>query len=106
MPDPRPSNISLIPEKRSTRSIKKLSATSTARPRIMVCPRPETRLSAQRRGRRAYRWELESEKESDGGLCQVSDFVEVEGVELKVGNLVHEAAILGAHTKVGCDVEI
>src|SRR6266446_5810167 len=75
--DTRPSNHFLILRKQSTRSIKKLSATSTARPRIMLCPPPETRLSAQRRGRRAYRWELEPEKESDGGLCQVSDFVEV-----------------------------
>src|SRR5215510_2501708 len=56
--------------------------------------------------RRACSGESESEKESDGGLCQVSEFVEVELAEPKVGNLVYQSAILGAHTKATRDIEI
>src|SRR5437867_12689641 len=57
-------------------------------------------------GLRAF-WEgLESDKESDGGLCQVSEFVEIESVEPKVWNLVYEPAIFGANTKVPCNIEI
>ena len=50
--------------------------------------------------------ELESDKESDGRLCQVSEFVEVECVESEVGNFVYEPAILRANPKVLRDIEI
>src|SRR5205814_4455344 len=50
--------------------------------------------------------ELESDKESDGGLCQVREFVETESVEPKVGDLVYQAAILRANTKVLRNIEI
>jgi len=50
--------------------------------------------------------ELESDKESDGRLCQVSEFIEVECVQFKVGNFVYEPAIFRADTKVLRDIEI
>ena len=36
----------------------------------------------------------------------MSEFVEIEPVDVEVGNLVHKAAIFRAHTKVARDVEI
>jgi hypothetical protein len=57
-------------------------------------------------GQRACSGESESEKESDGGLCQVSEFVEVELAEPKIGDLVYKPAILGAYSKVIRDIEI
>jgi hypothetical protein len=39
-------------------------------------------------------------------LCQVSEFVEVELAEPKIGDLVYKPAILGAYSKVIRDIEI
>src|SRR5262245_56165764 len=48
---------------------------------------------------------LESEKKSDRGLCQVSEFVDVEFVEPEVGNFVYKPAILRANTEHPCEIE-
>ena len=50
--------------------------------------------------------ELESEEETQGRLCQVGELVEIEPVDIEVGDLVHKAAIFRAHTKVARDVEV
>src|SRR5262245_28607375 len=50
--------------------------------------------------------DLESDKESDRRLCKVSELVDIQSVETKVGDLVYQAAILGAHTKLLSNVEI
>jgi len=42
---------------------------------------------------------LEADKESNGWLRQVSEFVEVESVDTKVGNFVYKPAIFRANTK-------
>src|SRR5260370_15928269 len=52
------------------------------------------------------RGELESDKKSDRGLCEVSHFVEVQVIECEIRDLVHKTAILGTHTKVVSEVEI
>src|SRR5215831_19258864 len=56
--------------------------------------------------RRAKRGELESDKKSDRGLCEVGEFVEVQTAHVKVRNFVHESSILGTNTEVVSDIEV
>src|SRR5262245_12142073 len=57
-------------------------------------------------GQRARSGELESDKKSDGRLCEVGNFVEVQTVQCEVWNFEHETSIFGAHAKRTCQVEI
>ena len=49
---------------------------------------------------------LESEKESDGWLCKVGDFIEVQAVECEIGDVIDKTAVFGTHAEVACNVVI
>src|SRR5437773_9044665 len=47
-----------------------------------------------------------AEVESDGGLCEVSYFVEVQRVQCEIRSLKDQTAVFGANTEVARDVEV
>src|SRR5258707_280145 len=49
---------------------------------------------------------LESDKESDGRLCEVGDFVEVQSIHIEIGRLKHKPAIFCANTKIARDIKV
>jgi len=50
--------------------------------------------------------ELEAEVKSNGRLCKVSEFVQIETVDIKIRHLVNKAAILRTNAEVPRDIEV
>src|SRR6266436_4811422 len=73
---------------------------------IVHDPLPGGGAPAVSRRRAPVRGGLKSEVESDGGLCEVGDLVELQTVDREVRHLVYESTIFGAFSKVPRDVEI
>src|SRR5437667_9880503 len=57
------------------------------------------------RQREAEEW-LESDKESDGGLCEVGNLVEVQAARREIRNLVDQPSIFRADAEVMRHIEI
>src|SRR5437667_9627297 len=66
-------------------------------------------LAAGRFAERPAGWgvgESISEVESDGGLCEVGYFVQVQRVQCEIRSLKDQTAVFGANTEVARDVEV
>src|SRR2546426_8686518 len=74
---------------------------STAFAGTLMCAGREQ--PTRREKRIGIRGGLKSEKESDGGLCEVGHFVHVQCGRVKVGGFVYETPIFRPHTKVASE---